>query len=1180
MPVKNQTITQIKPGVYTFTVSPGISQIDIDLWGAGGAAGSAGQSTQVVTGQQQVGTRVSGQRVVGQRVVGQRVVGQRQVGQNQVGFSTQQVLVSAEVPAFHADAGNLSYSSGVQTWIVPTGITSINVNLTGGGGGAGGGDSSGRGYAGAAGDRVTGTLAVTPGDVLTIYVGGGGGGGLSAQANRGAGVGGGTEIFAGGNGGNAGGRGSSGSGGGGGGASAIAKNGSAVMVAAGGGGGGGAGNDHTAYATTGGFSGSTSGGAGQNKGATADGGGGGGGGGGSPGGAGGGLHSGDYGGYSGNNGTSIGGTVTSRGGAAGGAANSGSGGNGSASISWSAVNIPGSPAVYRTETTPVYEPVFEPVYENILENIYQDIIEAVFAPTYATVPGAPGAAGGPGGYAAVSLTVEVGDQITVVVGDSGRSARGGASTYLTFDYSGGSSGTSIKGGAGGGGGGASFVLLNGNVVAVAAGGGGGGGGGGGDRPEDRLPGLAGLPGTNNGLGAGTPGLGQNSAAGVATGGAGGGGYWAGSAGTSGKSGTGGSGGTNYGKAVDSGTSTAPGGLTLDSYPKQNAGYAGNPGAAVISIYKSFSLAIKNSNQWKRADRAWVKISGQWREIYNGWTKVNGVWKEIAYSSGPVAAEPTYQLTADRAAVDEGGTVEFRLTTTGVPVGTQIAYSATGIAASDLTSGELSGSFTVGSRETTSFGIRANQTTNGPRTLTVVLDGSRATGSCVVNDTSRTPTYGVTPGTISVNEGSSLTFNVTGSDITDGTYYWTITNAGDFGTSSGSVAITNNTGSFSVTPTADSTTEGAETFTASLRSGSTSGPVLATSATVTILDTSVTPVPPPPVPPPPEPPPPPPPAAAYQLSNSVASVNEGGVVMFTLVTQNVSDGTQVPYTISGAGITTGDFDSMQVNGSSISTALTGNFIIQNGVSTLRVVVAKDSTTEGAETFTVRLNNGQAAVSVTINDTSNESPKVYGSPGTYTFTVPAYTTALQVEVWGGGGAGASVATNSGSNGANGSSSSAFGITAGGGTGGTGGGAYRTVYPSGSGGTVTGGNQVNISGTTPPNPTSASFTPSGGAAPYGGLGGPGATGVNWRNGLYGVFPGGPGQAPGGGGGGSVSDNGKGWWNYGGAGGSGAYGKSIFAVGALTPGTTQTITVGAGGALAGWGASGGDGRVIITWS
>jgi hypothetical protein len=458
------------------------------------------------------------------------------------------------------------------------------------------------------------------------------------------------------------------------------------------------------------------------------------------------------------------------------------------------------------------------------------------------------------------------------------------------------------------------------------------------------------------LGAGTPGLGQNSAAGTATGGAGGGGYWAGSAGTSGKSGTGGSGGTNYGKAIDSGTSTAPGGLTLDSYPKQNAGYAGNPGAAVISIYKSFSLAIKNSNQWKRADRAWVKISGQWREIYNGWTKVNGVWKEIAHSSGPVAAEPTYQLTADRAAVDEGSTVEFRLTTTGVPVGTQIAYSATGIAASDLTSGELSGSFIVGSRETISFGIRANQITNGPRTLTVVLDGSLAIGSCVINDTSQTPTYAISPNTTAVDEGGSVTWAITTTNFGSGTLYWTnigSTNANDFtdGTNSGAITITNNSGVLTKTLASDLITEGSENIRIQLRTGSITGSIVATSALVTVNDTSTSP-------------------PTYQLSNSVASVDEGGTVMFTLVTQNVSDGTQVPYTISGAGIASDDFDSMQVNGHIIGRDLNGYFIIQNGVSTLRVVVSADRFREGSEIFTVSLDNGQASVSVTILDTSQE------------------------------------------------------------------------------------------------------------------------------------------------------------------------------------------------------------------
>ena len=105
-----------------------------------------------------------------------------------------------------------------------------------------------------------------------------------------------------------------------------------------------------------------------------------------------------------------------------------------------------------------------------------------------------------------------------------------------------------------------------------------------------------------------------------------------------------------------------------------------------------------------------------------------------------------------------------------------------------------------------------------------------------------PTYSVTPADSSINEGSSLTFNVGGTNITNGTYYWTITNSGDFGTTSGSFSITSNSGSFTVTPTADATTEGSETFTASIRSVSTSGTVLATSSSVTINDTSTTPPP--------------------------------------------------------------------------------------------------------------------------------------------------------------------------------------------------------------------------------------------------------------------------------------------------------------------------------------------------
>ena len=96
---------------------------------------------------------------------------------------------------------------------------------------------------------------------------------------------------------------------------------------------------------------------------------------------------------------------------------------------------------------------------------------------------------------------------------------------------------------------------------------------------------------------------------------------------------------------------------------------------------------------------------------------------------------------------------------------------------------------------------------------------------------------------SVNEGSGLNFLVGGTNIPDGTYYWTIeTNAGDFATTSGTVSVTSNSGVFTVTPTADHVTEGAETFTVALRSGSITGPILVTSAPVTINDTSLTPHP--------------------------------------------------------------------------------------------------------------------------------------------------------------------------------------------------------------------------------------------------------------------------------------------------------------------------------------------------
>lgn len=101
-------------------------------------------------------------------------------------------------------------------------------------------------------------------------------------------------------------------------------------------------------------------------------------------------------------------------------------------------------------------------------------------------------------------------------------------------------------------------------------------------------------------------------------------------------------------------------------------------------------------------------------------------------------------------------------------------------------------------------------------------------------------------------------------------------------------------------------------------------------------------------------------ATYQLSRSAPSVNEdGSTITIILNTTGVQNQQIIPYVISGAGITTADFDGVA--------SLTGNFIIVNGVATLPLTVRADLAVEGAETFTVTLENG-ASISVDINDTS--------------------------------------------------------------------------------------------------------------------------------------------------------------------------------------------------------------------
>jgi hypothetical protein len=192
------------------------------------------------------------------------------------------------------------------------------------------------------------------------------------------------------------------------------------------------------------------------------------------------------------------------------------------------------------------------------------------------------------------------------------------------------------------------------------------------------------------------------------------------------------------------------------------------------------------------------------------------WTTISGSLGNVYTSASFTSTL---AATGDAPISYLVTSGALPAGVNLNTS-TGVISGTIPS--------VASSTTYNFTVRAtdaqNQDTDRVFSLTVLP-----------------VTYSVTSATNNINEGSALTLNVTGDGIANGTYYWTVnTNAGDFGTSSGSFTIASNSGSFTVTPTADVTTEGSETFTVSIRSGSTSGTVLATTSSITINDTSIAP----------------------------------------------------------------------------------------------------------------------------------------------------------------------------------------------------------------------------------------------------------------------------------------------------------------------------------------------------
>jgi hypothetical protein len=288
-------------------------------------------------------------------------------------------------------------------------------------------------------------------------------------------------------------------------------------------------------------------------------------------------------------------------------------------------------------------------------------------------------------------------------------------------------------------------------------------------------------------------------------------------------------------------------------------------------------------------------------------------------------------------VNEGETVNFLIKSSIGNVYWSVETVTGSVNASDFVDGAINGEIVISNGVgSLSLPISVDETTEGNESFLVNIRVGSVSGPIIakskvisINDTSLTPTYSITPAASSVNEGSSLIINVSTTNVVDGrVLYWTVNNTtttnADFLTTSGSFTINSNSASFSISTTADSTTEGAETFTVSIRTSSTSGTVVATSNAITINDTSLTP---------------------YSITASDLSVSEGQMVTFNITTP-AATGTfywnieQVSGTIDA-----NDF-----------AALSGSVSVTNSAGSFNLTPIPDGLVEGEESFRIILRTG--------------------------------------------------------------------------------------------------------------------------------------------------------------------------------------------------------------------------------
>lgn len=193
----------------------------------------------------------------------------------------------------------------------------------------------------------------------------------------------------------------------------------------------------------------------------------------------------------------------------------------------------------------------------------------------------------------------------------------------------------------------------------------------------------------------------------------------------------------------------------------------------------------------------TRLSGSGGDSYSALPSVVIDATPLDQGYTPPELPQSYILTKTKPGITEstGGlygtdVISITLTTTGVPNGTVVPYTITGISASDLTSGTLTGNFGIINNSAVAYFTATNDSlTEGTETATLALNNGKASISFTISDA---VTYALSS-YMSPEEGQSIAVTLTTGGLANGsTVPYTVT-----GITSGDLIVGSLTGNFTV-----------------------------------------------------------------------------------------------------------------------------------------------------------------------------------------------------------------------------------------------------------------------------------------------------------------------------------------------------------------------------------------------